>query len=131
MYSMTSTYSPQSSGYTCGLSINATSLFNRANSWRFAASRWKSVSSRNVAHSSSTTSRRSSIWSSFMKRDAWRATMRMMSMSSAMVAFTPGRWIFTATMSPFARRALCTCASDALPSGVGSMASKMSPWRSP
>ena len=35
-----------------------------------------------------------------MKREAWRATMRMMSMSCAMVAFTPGRWIFTATTSP-------------------------------
>ena len=131
MYSMTSTYSLHSSGYTRGQPMNATRSFKRANSSRLAASRAKSVSSKNVAHSFSTTSRRSSICSSFMKREAWRATMRMMSMSCAMVAFTPGRWIFTATTSPFTRRALCTCASEALPRGVGSMASKMSPWRAP
>ena len=130
-YSITSTYSPHNSGYTFGQSMNATSSFSRANSSRLAASRAKSVSSRNVAHSSSTTSRKSSICSSFMKRDAWRATMRMMSMSCAIVAFTPGRWIFTATVSPVARRALCTCANDALPKGVGSMASNTSPRASP
>ena len=108
MYSITSTYSPHSSEYTFGQSMKATSALRRANSSRLAASRWKSVSSRNVAHSSSTTSRRSSICSSFMKRAAWRATMRMMSMAWARVAFTPGRWIFTATVSPLTRRALCT-----------------------
>ena len=57
--------------------------------------------------------------------------MRMISISWAIVVFTPGRWIFTATISPVTRRALCTWASEALPSGVGSMASNTSPCASP
>ena len=81
------------------------SRLSSANSARFAASRRKSVSSRNVAHISSTTARKSSICSPFMYLEARRASMRMMSMSSAIVAFTPGRWILMATDSPEVRTA--------------------------
>ena len=130
-YSMTRMFSRHSSGYTFGHAMKATSLFSSANSCKLAASRLKSVSSRNVAHSSSTTSRKSSICPSLMNRDACRATIRMMSISCAMVARTPGRWIFTATTLPSARRALCTCAKEALPSGLGSISAKIFSRSSP
>ena len=60
-----------------------------------------------------------------------RTTERMMSMSCAMTCCAPGRCTLTATSSPVTRRARCTCASDALPSGLGSIASNICPRRWP
>ena len=54
------------------------------------------------------------------------ASERMMEMSCAMISFTWGRWTFTATVSPVTRRALCTCATEAEPSGTSSIASNSS-----
>ena len=50
----------------------------------------------------------------------------MIEMSCAMISWTWGRWILTATSSPVTRRALWTCATEAEPSGRSSIASKRS-----
>ena len=106
--------------------MKTTFLLSSANSWRLLASFMKSVSSRNVDHNSSTTSRRSSICVSFIKREICFATERITSMSCAITARTPGRCTFTATTSPLTSPALCTCASEALPNGFGSIERKIS-----
>ena len=128
---MTRTSSVQYCGYGLRQWRNATSLLSSANSARFWASLSKSVSSRKVCQSSSTTSRKSTIWLSFMKRCAYFASERIMSMSCAMVMRTPGRWTLMATSSPLSRRtARCTCASEALPSGLESISEKIRSRRS-
>lgn len=58
---------------------------------------------------------------------AWREWRVKAIRRYAMICWAPGRWIFTATSSPVTRRARCTCASEAEPSGLGSTASKISP----
>ena len=86
----------------------------------------KFVSSSKVSHSSSTTPWKSTTCALCMILVAPRASERMIDTSSAIVSRTPGRCTLTATSSPVSSVARCTCASEAEPSGVGSIFAKIS-----
>ena len=116
--SITITREVQKSHSISGTRIRSRLAMLRRSCAALAASRMRSSSSCRYMSNSATTSRGRSRLPSTLMRSTQRATVCRMARSLSMACSTLGRSTFTATSRPLLSVAKCTCAMDALATGV-------------